>query len=101
MDKKNGFPAAFFRSIYFGRTAGAKSQIFSRFYFKELLENRKAKDEGRIEGLAEGHSVGLAEGHSAGLAEGHSIGLIEGCAEAKEFAPEYDCAGIYGRLHGV
>ena len=39
---------------------------------------KRAREEGLLQGRLEGHAEGRAEGHAEGLAEGHAEGLAEG-----------------------
>ena len=48
---------------------------------EKILEQEKAREEGREEGRKEGLAVGLKEGHTAGLSEGHASGLREGLTQ--------------------
>ena len=53
-------------------------------YFEDVdlpAERKRAREEGRAEGLAEGRAEGLAEGHAEGLAEGRVEGLAKGRVE--------------------
>lgn len=55
-------------------------------YFEDIdlpAARKKARDEGRAEGLAEGRAEGLVEGHAEGLAKGLAEGRAEGFTEGQ------------------